>query len=121
MQTADDVKFGDADGERGAGFFDDLFGAELPAVGVAFFAGERAELAAQDAVVGVVDVGVDDVGGAVADFALAGDVGKGAEGVNVFGIEKAEGFVVGEPFACDGFVVEVAEGLRRPTGVRRRR
>src|SRR5205085_10031814 len=73
-------------------------------------------LAAQDAVIGVVDVGIDDVGGAVADLASAGDVRKSAEGVEVARAEETQGFVFGEAFACDRLVVEVAQfGDRKST------
>ena len=51
MQAADNVQLGDAQAQRLAGLGDDFFDGELEAVGVALFAGEGAELAAQDAVI----------------------------------------------------------------------
>ena len=90
-------------------FCDDFLDGELEAVGVALLAGEGAELAAQDAVVRVVDVAVDDVAGAVAHLALAGEVGDGADGVQVLALEKAERVGLGDPFAGGDLVIEVAE------------
>jgi hypothetical protein len=68
MQSADDVQFRDAELQGFPRLFNDLLDGQLEAVGVAFLARERAELARQDAVVRVVDVAVDDVAGAVANF-----------------------------------------------------
>jgi hypothetical protein len=65
MQPADDVQFSDPEAQRFAGFLDDCFDAELKAVRVPFFARERAELAAQDAVIGVINVPINDITGAI--------------------------------------------------------
>ncbi len=81
----------------------------LEAVGVALFAGERAELAAQDAVVGVIDVAIDDVAGAVAGFALAGQVRDGADGVQVLRFKQPERVGLGNAFARGDLVVKVAQ------------
>ena len=109
MQPAHNVQFGDAQAQRLAGLLDDLLDGELEAVGVALLAGEGAELAAQDAVVRVVDVAVDDVAGAAAHFALPGEVGDGADGVQVFALEKAKRVGFGDPLAGGDLVIEVAE------------
>jgi hypothetical protein len=103
------VEFGDADGQRFARFLDHLGNRELEAIGVAFFAGEGAELAAEDAVVRVVDVAIEDVGGVVSAFAGADEIGDRTDGVEVFAVEKAEGVVFGNALAFDDFVVEIAE------------
>ena len=99
MQAADDVQFGHAHGQGLARFLRDFLDGELHAVGVALFAGEGAELAAQDAVVGVVDVAVDDVAGAGAVFAPANQIGERAEGVEVLAFKKTQGLLVGESLA----------------------
>ena len=109
VQPADDVQLGDAQAQRLAGLGDDFLDAKLEAVGVALLAGEGAELAAQDAVVRVVDVAVDDVAGAAARFALASEVGDGADGVEVFALEQAESVGLGDPLAGGDLVIEVAE------------
>ena len=72
MQPAHDVQLRDAQPQRLARLADDLLDGELEPVRIPLLARERAELAAQDAVVGVVDVPVEDVAGTVAGFALAG-------------------------------------------------
>ena len=109
MQPADDVQLGDAQLQRLARLLDDLLDGQLEAVGVALLAGEGAELAAQDAVVRVVDVAVDDVAGAVAHLALAGEVGDGAEGVQVLALEQAQRVGLGNALAGGDLVVEVAQ------------
>src|ERR1035438_8636624 len=109
MQPAHDVQLGDAQAKGLAGLLDDFLHGELEAVGVALLAGEGAELAAQDAVVRVVDVTVDDVAGAVAHFALPGEVGNRANGVQVFALEKAKRVGFGNPLAGGDLVIEVAE------------
>jgi len=109
VQPADDVQLGDAQVQRLARFLNDFLDAELEAVGVALFAREGAELAAQDAVVRVVDVAVDDVAGAVADAALPRDVRDRADGVQVFALEQAQRVGLGDPFTRGDFVVEVSQ------------
>src|ERR1035437_2554157 len=109
MQSADDVQFRDAELQRLARFPDDFLDGKLEAVGVAFLARERAELAREDAVVRVVDVAVDDVAGAVADFALPHEIGDGTEGVQVLRFKQPHRIGFGNAFARDDFVVDVAE------------
>ena len=81
MQAADDVQFRDADFQGFARFFDDFFDGKLETIGVAFFTGKGAELAGENAVIGIIDVAVDDVAGAIADFALAHEIRDGADGI----------------------------------------
>src|SRR5437879_8676831 len=109
MQSADNVQLGNAQRQRLARFLHDLVSAQLEAVFVAFLAGERAELAAQDAVVRIVDVAVDDVAGAAPILALVHKIRDGADGVEVFALEQPQGVGLGHPFAGDHFVVEVAQ------------
>src|ERR1051325_5979646 len=109
VQSADDVQFRDAEPQRLARLLDHLLDAQLKAVLVALLAREGAELAAQDAVVGVVEVAVDDVAGAVADLAFPGEIGERAKGIEVFRLEQAQCVGLGEPFTCGHLVVEVAQ------------
>src|SRR5690242_13417094 len=74
MQTAYDMQLGDAQAQRITGFGGDFFHGELKTVGIAFFSGESAELAAQDAIIRVVDVTIDDIARAVTNLALAREV-----------------------------------------------
>src|SRR5581483_141871 len=82
---------------------------ELEAVRVALLSGEGAELAAQDAGVGVIDVAIDDVAGAVAGLALAREVGDGADGIEVPALEEAQGVGFGDAFAGGDLFMEVPE------------
>src|ERR1035437_6071641 len=109
MQSADDVQFRDAELQRLARFPDDFLDGKLEAVGVAFLARERAELAREDAVIRVVDVAVDDVAGAVADFALSHEIGDGTEGVQVLRFKQPHRIGFGNALARDNLIVDIAE------------
>ena len=112
MQSADDVQFSDAERERLARLLHNLFDGQLKAVGVAFLARERAELARQDAIIRVVDVAVDDVAGAVAGFFLARQIGDGADGVQVLRFKQPERVGLGNAFAGGDLVVRSRNSLR---------
>ena len=107
MQPADDVQFRDSKRQRFARLLHDFLDRQLKTVLVALFAGEGAELAAQDAVIRVIDVAVDDVAGAV--LALVHKIGDGPRRVEVFALEQPQGVGFGNPFASDDFVVKVAQ------------
>src|SRR5438445_5245605 len=109
MQPADDVQFGDAQRGRLPRFLHDFIHGQLEAVLVAFLARERAKLAAQDAVVRVIDIAVDDVAGAAAVPAPVDEVRNGADRVEVFALEEPQGVGVGNPLTRNDFVVEVAQ------------
>jgi hypothetical protein len=73
-----------------ASFLHDFFDGKLEAIGIPLFAGERAELAAQDAVIGVIDVPIDDVAGAIgrrAQAHLPGKISDGANGLQILALE----------------------------------
>ena len=89
MEPAHDVQLSEAEAQGLTPFLHDLLDGMLEAVGIAFLAGEGAELTGEDAVVGVVDIAIEDVAGALADFALADEVGDGADGVQVAAFEEA--------------------------------
>ncbi len=86
-----------------------MLGRELKAIRVALLLRERAELAGEDAVIGVVDVAVDDVAGALTDFALARKISDGAHRIQVLAFEKAERVRFGNALARHNFVVDVAQ------------
>ena len=90
MQSADDVQLRNAELERLARLLDHLRDRQLEAIRVPFLARERAELAAQDAVIGVIDVPIDDVAGAIgrrAQAHLPGKIGDGADGLQILALE----------------------------------
>src|SRR4051812_3443861 len=107
MQAADDVQFGHADVQGGTSFLDDFLNGQLESIGIPLLFGESAKLAAQDAVVGVVNIAINDVAGTVAVFALADQLGNGADGVEVFGFEQAKGVGIGNALTGCDFVVQV--------------
>src|SRR5437667_1951023 len=112
MQSANDVQLGDADAQRFARFLDDLFDAELETVGIPFFARERTKLAAQNAVIGIIDVAVDDVTGAIGERAeadLPREVGDSADGVQIFALEQAQSVRIRNAFARGDLFVEIAQ------------
>src|SRR5437763_2960092 len=90
MQAADDVQLGNSDGQRLARFLHDLFYRELKTICIALFSRKRAELAAQDAIIGIINVAIDDVTGAIAHFALPDKVCDGADRIQVFALEEPQ-------------------------------
>ena len=94
MQAADDMDLG-GPGRRGlAGDAEDILVGELIGARLAALALKFAELAGQAADIGVVDVAVDVVIGAVGVLLAAEVVGQFAQGENVAGVPQ--GHAVGE-------------------------
>src|SRR5262245_19622367 len=83
MQSADDVDFGSAGIARLAGGLDDLLDRHLVRPVFATLAVERAELAAQGADVGVIDVAVAIEVDPVAVVPLADEVGQSSDRMNI--------------------------------------
>src|SRR5688572_4014733 len=109
MQAADNMQFRDPDRESFTRFLDDVIHGELKAVGVALFAGERAELAAQDAVVRIVDVAVQNVARAIAALPFPHEIRDCADGVEVFAFEKAKSIRLGNTLRRDHFFVDISK------------
>jgi hypothetical protein len=112
VQSADDVHLGRALVVfflGAARHFVDVVG-EL-----AFFfvraAGKSAELAAQDADVGVVEIKIEDVGGDVAVFPFADVVREVAERVEVLDRVKAKTFLVGDALRGEDFFRDVGQAV----------
>src|SRR5438477_4240667 len=79
MQTPYDMQLGDPQAQRVTGLGGDFFHVELKTVRIALFSGEGAELAAQDAIIRVVDVAIDNIARAVPNLALAREVRNRAD------------------------------------------
>lgn len=109
MQPAHNVQFCDPEGERFACFVDDFFYGVLKSIGVALLSRKGAELAAQYAVVGVVEIAVNDVAGAVACFAIPRHVRQCPHCVEVLFVEKAHCLGVGNPLAGCHFVIDAGQ------------
>src|ERR1041385_1011088 len=104
METANNMQFSDAELESFTRFLDHFLNGQLEAIRIALFAGERAELAAQNAVVRVINVTIDDVTGAIAHLSLPNHIGDCADGVYVLALEKAESFSFGDTLTGDNFL-----------------
>ena len=109
MQAADDMQFSNAQVQRFARFLDDFIDGELESVGIALFPRKRAKLAAQNAIVRIVDVAVQDITGPVADFALTREVSDGAKRVQVLALDKPQRVGLGNAFAGGDLVVKIAQ------------
>src|SRR5436305_11482813 len=111
MQPANDVQFGDPEAHRFARFLDDFFDAELEAVCIAFLARERTKLAAQDAIIRVIDIAIDDVAGAIgtgAEPELPGEISDSPKSVQVFAFKEAESGSCGNALARADLVIKIA-------------
>src|SRR5882762_8263571 len=112
MQSPHNVQLSDAQVERFACFLDDLLDAELKAVGVPLLARKRTELAAQDAIIGVVNVAVNDVArpvGTRAEADLPGEISDRAERIQILALEKPQRVGVRNAFARRDLVIEIAQ------------
>jgi hypothetical protein len=103
------MQFGDAELESLTSLLNDLLNSVLEPVGIALFTRESAELAAENAIIGVVDVTIQDVTGPVTIFPLAHQVGDCAEGVQVFALEQFNGFPLGNAFPGSDLIVKVPQ------------
>ena len=97
MKPADHVHFGDAAGQRFLHRGDDLIDRAFKRVRVAFLRGESAELAGEDADVGVVDVTIEDVGRDVAVLPLAHHARHDPERIEIIGSVKLERVLFRDP------------------------
>ena len=112
MQATHNMQFRNSQMERLARLLHDLLDGELESIGIAFFARKGAKLAAQDAIIGIIDISVDDVARAVADSGRTGSAGKirdGTHGVEILALEKPQRVRLGNSFTGSHFVVEAAE------------
>ena len=82
------MQLGDAQLQRLARFLHHLLDAQLEAVRIAFLARKGAELAAQNAIIRVIDVPVENIAGPVAHLATAGEVGHRSQRVQVLALEQ---------------------------------
>src|SRR4051812_7837673 len=90
-------------------FLDNLLYRQLEAISIALLSSEGTKLATEDAVIRIVDVAIDNVAGAVADFFLAHEIGNRPDGIQVFAFKKAQRILFGNAFSSDNFLVEVAQ------------
>jgi hypothetical protein len=92
-----------------ASFLRDFVNRELETVGIAFLARERAELATQDAVVGVVDVAIDNVAGTIPNLSVSGEISDCSHRVQVLALKEAERLILGNSLARCDLIIEIAQ------------
>jgi hypothetical protein len=109
VQPADYVKFRNSKVQRPLRLLHDFLHRELKSVRVSLLPGKGAELAAQDAVVRVVDIAIDDEAGAIARLSLPGKVRDGAQRVEVLALEEPQRLGIGYPLSVGDFPMDVAQ------------
>ena len=95
---------------------DDLGDGEFERVRVAFPGTKGAELAGKNADVGVIDVTIQNISGAIPVFSLPNDVGDQTECINVCGAIEPRRFVLVDSFSCHDLVTDRAQFLRNEPG-----
>ena len=83
---------------------------------VTFPSAEGAKLTGENADVGVINVPIENISGAVPVFSFTNDVSYRAERVDVGGPVKAACFAVVNSFSCEDLIVDRAEFLRNEPG-----
>src|SRR5262245_26807809 len=101
MESADDVQFGDPKVKRFAGFLNNFINRKLETIRVALFTGKGAELAAENAIIRIIDIAINDIASPVADPALASEISDGTKCIQIFGFEKPQSIDIRNPFARD--------------------
>src|SRR5207247_5757684 len=94
MKPPDDVQLSNTERQSLPGDLDHFLRTILKAIRVPFLAGKGAELAAQDAVVGIVQVTIENVAGAVADLSRPHKIGDGSDGIQVLALKKPQSVLV---------------------------
>jgi hypothetical protein len=112
MKAAHHMHFGDPKLKRLARRLDDFGDSHFEGVRVAFSSTKCAKLAREKANVGVIDVPIEDVGGAVPVFAFPHDVGDEPERIDVGGAIESRSFVLVDPLSGDDLIADRAQFLR---------
>ena len=97
MKAADHVHFGDAAGQRFSHCGDDFIDRAFKSMRVALLRGEGAELAGEDADVGIVDVTIEDVGRGIAILPLTHGAGHDPESIEIMSIVELKRILIGDP------------------------
>ena len=111
MQSADDMNLRDAELECFLRFLDHLRQIVLVSTRITPPPVKRAKITVEDANVGVIDVPIENVGGAVPIFALPNDVGDEPERIDVGGAIELRSFVLVDPLSGDDFIADRAQFL----------
>jgi hypothetical protein len=112
MKPTNHMNFGYPELKRLTGGFNDLWDGEFEGVRVAFPGTKGAELARKNANIGIVDVTIQDIGGAIPVYSLPDNVGDETECINVRGAIEPRRFVLVDSFARHDLVTDRAQFLR---------
>ena len=94
------------------GGLDDLGDGQFEGMRVAFPGTKGAELARENADVRIVDVPIQDIGGAIPVFSLPDDIGDEPERIDVGGAIETRRFVLVDSFSCHDLIADRAQFLR---------
>ena len=117
MKAANDVQFRNPEKERFTSLLHDFIGRQLKTIGIAFLTSKRAELAAQDAIIRIIDVAVDDIAGPIsllAQPASPRQIRNGADHIQIFALEKPQRVRFGNAFTRLYFDDEQEANARDP-------
>ena len=106
MKPAHHMNLSDSQVQRLPCCFDDLRNGDFKRVRVAFSGAKSAELTRENADVRVIDVPIQDIGGAISVFSLPDDVGDEPERVDVCGAIEARCFALVDPFSCEDLIAD---------------
>src|SRR5467141_1055951 len=107
MQPADDVQFRDAESQCLPRFLNNLLDRQLKTIGVPLLPGEGAKLAAQDAVVRIVDIAIKNVACPISHFASPGNVCNSSNRIQILALEEPQGIHIGNALIGGHFLVYV--------------
>src|SRR5262245_36157997 len=108
MKATDHVDLSDTQFHRRLHLGNDFLRGMLEAIGIPHFSSKRAEFAAEYAVVGIVNVTVDDIAGALPDLLLSREICNRPNRVQVLALEQTQRLRFGDPFAGGDFLVDLA-------------
>jgi hypothetical protein len=109
MQPADNVQFRYAQMEGFAGFLNNLLNGKLKTIGIPLLSRERTKLATQNAIVGIIDVTINDIAGPVADFSLPGEIGDRSDGVQILALEQPQRIGFGNSLSGGNLLIKVPQ------------
>jgi len=118
MQSTDHMNFRYPELKRLTSGLNDLWYSEFEGVRIAFPGTKGAELARKNANIGVVNVTVQDIGGAIPVFPLPNDVGDQTKCINVRRAIKPRSFLFVDSFARQDLVTDRAKFLRNEADAR---
>src|ERR1700746_132624 len=87
----------------------DFLDGKLKTVCIPLFPCKRTELAAQNAVIGIINVTIEDVTGAVADFALPGQIGKCPKHVQLFALKQTKRLLIRNALSRSDLFVKITQ------------